>query len=87
MVTQVRFEGRRVKLELLIGARLAVCTPGASVSRGPLVALAVRCPGRTVSSGPMDGPTDGSGVVAAGAGAPATGGCSGAAGFFRCPLA
>ena len=69
------------------GARVAVLTPGASVSRGPGVTVGARTPGRSVMSGPMDG----IGVAVRGsdeaAGRSATGGCSGAFTFFTCPLA
>ena len=69
------------------GARVAVFTPGASVSRGPGVAVGARTPGRSVMSGPMDG----IGVAVAGTdeavGRSATGGCSGAFTFFTCALA
>src|SRR6266478_4259944 len=37
MVTQIRFEGRKVKLELLIGARLAATTNGANGPHPPLL--------------------------------------------------
>ena len=68
------------------GARVAVFTPGASVSLGPGVTLGGRTPGRRVMSGPMDaiGVAD-AGAVAAGLSA--TGGCSGAFTFFTCALA
>jgi hypothetical protein len=68
------------------GGRVALWTPGASVRRGPGVGLGCRWPGRGESSGPIVGPADAGALVAA-AGRSATGGWSGAFGFYTWALA